>query len=252
MNDLPYNIVTGKDRDDLLQVNSSVVAPEWPEFMLNDFVANKYWEMLYLDFPQYQFVLVDPKTEDIMASCNSIPLFWEGDFQDLPDEGWDWALSRGFQDLAAGRKPTIQCALSITVPKKYRKLGISTHSILVMKAIGKKHGLSNLIAPVRPIFKHRYPHTPMDRYLKWKNTEGIPLDKWLGVHAKLGGEIVKVCYQSMKIVGTVTQWEEWTKKRFPGSDKYIVPGALVPVKIDWDRDRGTYIEPNVWMVHSLT
>jgi hypothetical protein len=29
-----------------------------------------------------------------------------------------------------------------------------------------------------------------------------------------------------------------------------VPGALVPVRIDRERDVGTYVEPNVWMRHS--
>jgi hypothetical protein len=28
-----------------------------------------------------------------------------------------------------------------------------------------------------------------------------------------------------------------------------VPGALVPVEVDHERDDGLYIEPNVWMVH---
>ena len=30
---------------------------------------------------------------------------------------------------------------------------------------------------------------------------------------------------------------------------YVVPGALVPVEIDRERDEGLYVEPNVWMVH---
>ena len=28
-----------------------------------------------------------------------------------------------------------------------------------------------------------------------------------------------------------------------------VPGALVPVEIDREREEGLYVEPNVWMVH---
>jgi len=31
----------------------------------------------------------------------------------------------------------------------------------------------------------------------------------------------------------------------------VVPGALVPIVIDREGDVGIYIEPNVWMVHSL-
>ncbi len=39
--------------------------------------------------------------------------------------------------------------------------------------------------------------------------------------------------------------------RFPESGQYIVPGALVPVEIDRENDTGRYVEPNVWMKHSL-
>lgn len=38
--------------------------------------------------------------------------------------------------------------------------------------------------------------------------------------------------------------------RFPESGDYVVEGALVPVEIDRERSLGTYVEPNVWMVHT--
>ena len=47
----------------------------------------------------------------------------------------------------------------------------------------------------------------------------------------------------------IREWEKWTGMRFPESGKYIVPGALVPVQIDCERDLGSYVEPNVWMYH---
>jgi len=31
----------------------------------------------------------------------------------------------------------------------------------------------------------------------------------------------------------------------------MVPGALVPVTIDRRRDRGRYVEPNLWMLHRV-
>ena len=69
------------------------------------------------------------------------------------------------------------------------------------------------------------------------------------VHARLGAEIVKVCPEAMRISGTIAEWESWTKMRFPESGDYIIPGALVPVSFDCDKDIGLYIEPNVWMHH---
>lgn len=56
----------------------------------------------------------------------------------------------------------------------------------------------------------------------------------------------------MVVTGTVAAWEAWTEMRFPESGAYVVPGALVPVTIDHRRDRGQYVEPNVWMRHAVT
>jgi hypothetical protein len=36
---------------------------------------------------------------------------------------------------------------------------------------------------------------------------------------------------------------------FPDSGEYVFPEGLAPVHIDRSTDRGSYWEPNVWMVH---
>jgi hypothetical protein len=120
-----------------------------------------------------------------------------------------------------------------------------------MAEIGRSHGLDTLIAPVRPNLKHSYPLTPIERYIEWRRPDGMLLDPWLRTHERVGAEIAKVATESMRVPGTVAQWEEWTELAFPESGSYVVPGALVPVEIDRERDEGLYVEPNVWMVHSL-
>lgn len=40
--------------------------------------------------------------------------------------------------------------------------------------------------------------------------------------------------------------------KFPGSGRYIVEGALVPVEINTDPGACMYIEPNVWVVHEIS
>jgi hypothetical protein len=60
---------------------------------------------------------------------------------------------------------------------------------------------------------------------------------------------VKVAAESVRVAGTVAEWEQWTEMAFPETGSYVVPDALVPVEIDRERDEGLYIEPNVWMVH---
>jgi len=68
------------------------------------------------------------------------------------------------------------------------------------------------------------------------------------VHAKLGAELVEVCPASMRIQGSVEEWEDWTGLVFPDDGDYLVPGALVPVRVE--DARGVYVEPNVWMRHA--
>jgi hypothetical protein len=55
----------------------------------------------------------------------------------------------------------------------------------------------------------------------------------------------------MTIPGTIAQWEAWTGMRFFESGEYIIPGALEPVQIEIEKDLGTYIEPNVWVLHEV-
>ena len=120
-----------------------------------------------------------------------------------------------------------------------------------MRETAASLGLSDLIAPVRPNQKSRYPLTPIERYITWKRPDGFPLDPWLRVHARLGAEIVRVCERSMTIPGTVAEWESWTGLSFPDSGEYVVPDALVPITIDREADQGLYVEPNVWMRHRV-
>jgi len=122
-------------------------------------------------------------------------------------------------------------------------------AVEVMRAAGREHGLTPLIAPVRPNRKHEFPRIPISEYIGWTSGDNRPFDPWLRVHYDLGARIVKPCQTAMRIAGTVAEWESWTGLHFPESGEYIIPGALVPIRIDREADRGEYIEPNVWMRH---
>ena len=53
----------------------------------------------------------------------------------------------------------------------------------------------------------------------------------------------------MTVRGTVAEWESWTRLPLPGTGSYVVPGALVPVEVNRERDEVLYVEPAYWMVH---
>jgi hypothetical protein len=53
----------------------------------------------------------------------------------------------------------------------------------------------------------------------------------------------------MVIEGTVAEWEQWAGMLFPVTREYVVPDALNLVSIDRERDRGVYVEQNLWVQH---
>ncbi|MBD3258584.1 hypothetical protein GF377_09145 [candidate division GN15 bacterium] len=244
-------VITVADDPSILGEADKIVYEVWPEFMLHDATLDKHWSRLKTDFPRFQFALWDDVTDQCLAFANSLALHWDQPLDQLPDRGIDWAIEKAMADVDAGREPNIQCALQIMVPPRNQGKQLSGRLVRLMCDIGRRHGLTSLIAPVRPNLKHQYPLFPIENYVSWKTTDGLPFDPWLRVHARLGGEIVRVCPQSMDIRGSVSEWEEWAKMRFPASGRHIVPGALVPVMFDVDSDEGVYIEPNVWTVHQL-
>ncbi len=240
-------IFTLAERPDLERALRSL--PDgFPEFMHHDAVVQRYWERLFTDFAAFQIAVCDGG--EIVAAGNCIPVSWDGTIEGLP-EGLDGVLERGMEDRERGRVPTVVSALLALVPPARRGRGLSGVVLTAMKGVAADHGLSALIAPVRPTLKDRYPLTPMDRYVRWERADGLPFDPWLRVHRRLGAEFLEVAPRSMVITGTVPEWEGWTGMRLPESDEYVVPGALTPVAIDVERDLGSYTEPNVWMRHPV-
>jgi len=111
--------------------------------------------------------------------------------------------------------------------------------------------LPSLIAPVRPSWKERYPLTPIERYATWRRDDGLLFDPWMRVHERLGARQGGVCPQSVRITGTVAEWESWTGLAYPESGRYVFPRGLSTVDVDRDADLGSYWEPNVWFVHDV-
>jgi hypothetical protein len=118
-----------------------------------------------------------------------------------------------------------------------------------MAGLAAGAGLAHLIAPVRPNLKERYPTIPIGRYASWTREDGTPFDPWIRVHTRLGARLGPTLPRSMRITGSVADWESWTGMRFPETGEYVFPKGLATVHIDRDRDTGQYWEPNVWLIH---
>lgn len=215
----------------------------WDEFMYHDAVSDVHWNRQYEDFPDLQLFLVDDG-DRLLAESNAVPVPFGPD--ELPDDGWDAAL----EHAGAGTSKAVS-AIAISIGVDHRRKGLSRTMLDAMRQAASARGVTDLVAPVRPSRKHAYPLTPIERYIEWRRDDGLLFDPWLRTHERAGATVVRVAPTSMRIAGTVENWESWTGLRFPDSGPYVVAGALVPVEIDVDRDEGVYIEPNVWMLHRL-
>ncbi|MGE5529033.1 MAG: GNAT family N-acetyltransferase, partial [Patescibacteria group bacterium] len=68
-----------------------------------------------------------------------------------------------------------------------------------MKTLAGRHACTALIAPVRPIWKTRYPLTPMESYVQWKRGDGAPFDPWIRVHWRLGAQPLCVAPNTLTV-----------------------------------------------------
>ena len=150
-----------------------------------------------------------------------------------------------------GFKPSGYIRRTFVMEREAKGEGVSSLVLKEMAAIAKAKGFQYVTIPVRPSLKSQYPLTPIDHNIKWRREDGLPFDHWLCVHERFGGKIVKVCHESMRIPGTISDWEQWTGLRFFESGDYVIEGALNPVKIDLENVCGVYIEPNVWVLHEI-
>ena len=248
---MPFKSFTLRERPELEDEFERLSDASWPRFLRQKDALGygQYWPRLFTTWADWQLLIVDELGPTI-AVTHAVPLVWSGGADDLPSSIAD-VLGRAQADHDAGRAPNALCALAAMVDARFRGKGMSAVAVRAMLDLARAHGLRALIAPVRPANKSAYPLAPIDRYARWTNEDGLPLDPWIRVHVRLGGEILSMASRALVIVGTVADWERWTDMRFPDSGSYVVPGALQPVVIDRQADEGRYEDPNVWMRHAI-
>jgi GNAT superfamily N-acetyltransferase len=228
------------------------VEDTWPVFMSKDPVANALNWQVASAFPALCTVATDE--HDIVVAAGRAAAFTLAapGRGDLPDGGLDRVLIWAFNDKALGRAPAIASAVDIVVGRDHQGTGLSHRMLAAMRDAVRAAGLSRLVAPVRPNAKHLRPELPMPEYLALVRDDGLPADPWLRVHVRAGGRILRTAPTSMAMVGSLAQWREWTGLPFDQTGDVVVPGALVPVHCDVEHDHAVYVEPNVWVEHSLT
>ena len=236
-------VVRYADRPDLQEIRFETLTQRtFPEYMNHNEPGRLYWSRLYGDFPDFQLGLLDG--DEVVAELHSVPTAWDGTERDLPD-GWDEAFLRAFE---SGRTPDVLCALAISVRPDRQGEGLACRLLNEMRSAAGGADLRELIAPVRPTLKSRYPLIAIDEYMAWRRSDGQHFDPWIRVHERIGGRIIGPAPKSMTIEAPVSDWESWTGLQIPGDGDHIVPGMLAPLVAH--KGVGVHVEPNIWLVHS--
>ena len=176
-------------------------------------------------FPSHQVLMTHRGA--LCAVANTVPLAFHGPLDELPDTGWDWAVGEAFS--GEGR-PNLLCGLAVTVAPEHRGRHLSRLALQAMKDTARRDGLTALVAPVRPLVMvpggiDALVHSPQ-------------ADGWLKTHVAIGGRVIGPCRTSMTLRAPQEDWRRW------GTAGQI--GAL--------RVQGTtgeYVEPNIWVEHTL-
>jgi hypothetical protein len=233
-------LVTWEERPELADhgVPSEAV---WPEYNQHGDVFDEYWQPMLDAFPAFQFALLEGDV--VVAEGHTAPLTWNGSDTSLPD-GIDAALRASVE---AKRPADTLCAMAAEVSPDARERGVAGEVLRGMAELARRHGLGRFIAPVRPSLKERYPLTPIERYVTWRRDDGRLFDPWMRLHERLGARVSTPLPHSMRITGTVAEWQEWTGLAFPEDGTYVFPHGLAPLEVA--DGVGTYFEPNVWIIH---
>jgi len=217
----------------------------WPEFLCHGEMPS--WGRIYDELPDFVILLI--AADDQLAGAGfTIPAHWSGNTEDLPAT-IGTIIAEGLK--MNGRSPNTLIAVAALVDRRFRGQHLSAEVLTRIKLLARKHAFQNLLVPVRPTWKPRYPLQSITSYANWRRDDGLAVDPWLRTHQRLGASILTCVDSTLTVKGTVSDWQIWTGMVFPESGPYIVDGALQPVLMNVEDDIGIYDDPNVWMRHPI-
>jgi hypothetical protein len=222
-------------------------AEGFPAFITADQEVKNYIHRVRTYFPQLDIMLIDDDREPV-ATGWGVPITWNSHVSDLPTSFAD-ILRRAVTLHEADQPADTFVICGGVVHPDSKGTGASAALVAGLCDTAGAHGLSQVIAPLRPTRKHLYPLTQIEDYATWVRDDGLPLDPWLRLHLRHGAHVIALAPEAQTMTGTVTQWQDWTGLTFPDSGQYVIPQGLSLLQIDRETDAGTYVEPNIWVRH---
>jgi GNAT superfamily N-acetyltransferase len=224
-------------------------APSGPAFLRQGLAARSaYAERLIALFPEFDVIATRP--DGALAGHGAgvpLALYEHGH---LPG-GWEEMLDRASRDAERGVRPDALGLVRIAVAPDQRGTGLAERLLEALKDAARAAGLGELVAPVRPTAKRHRPDEPMAHYARRVRSDGLPADPCLRLHVGSGGRITSVAPASTGVAAPLDRWRSWTGLAFDSPGPVHVPGALAPVHCAPAQGHAVYVEPHVWVRHTL-
>ena len=237
--------VTLENSSQLVEALKALNRRSWPEFLRHGHMPS--WDRIYDELPDFVILLIDADGQ-LAGAGYTIPAYWNGITEDLPAT-IETIVAEGLK--MDGKSLNTLIAVAALVDSRYRGQHLSAEILTHMKHLARNHACQDLLVPVRPTWKPRYPLQSMTSYADWRRDDGLYVDPWLRTHQRLGATPLTCVDSTLTVTGSIDEWQKWTGMAFPESGPYIVKGALQPVVINVEDDIGVYDDPNVWMRHPV-
>ena len=245
----PYTFHSVAAQPEQQAVIEQIDAAAYPAFMCHTDLA-PWWPIIYGTFPEYQLILADARAGQHLAHGNLLPFAWDGTPEGLPHSAVEM-VRRALHDRRRGVPPTALGALQAVVDPEQQGAGLSVRMLQGMAGLAASLRTPDLVAPIRPTEKALDPLAGLGEYVARVRHDGLPVDPWQRVHARLGAVPIGIEDAWLTVTGTADEWASWTNVEMPEAGPYVVPGALAPVVVDPHRGVGHYREPHLWMRYRI-
>jgi len=220
----------------------------WPKYFSGSPILKNYWNQIYKIFPGFQFALVD-NVGQVAGIGNSIPIYWDGQPGSLP-AGWDATIEKGFKDFENNVTPNTLVIVSGVIAPRLKRSGASNLLIDCFRALSRNAGFHHFIVILRPVFKTQHQELSIDDYCQLIDENNLVRDKWIQLHLKKGGVIIKTEPHSQFVSGTVEEWKKWENRTVDVGEKVYFDDTLDAVTFDPASGKGDYYDPGVWVDHT--
>ena len=228
-----------------------LMAELWPKYLLepSDLPTEELGERISAEESDRRTLVLSLRqagSGQLVACAQGLAIEAPLNSQQYSPMGWRYVIQSFTQGAKHKSKVNTLCLVVVNVGAAFRGIGIPEILLEQAKLEAKKRGLAQILVPVRPTLKHKFPHESMEEYCSRK--EGAEeFDPWLRTHVEAGGEILNICPESVVVKASLGCWNKWVQTDFPQSGHFPIPGGLAPLVVDKELNIGTYTEPNIWV-----